>query len=240
MIMSRHKKVGDLIPSSYTGSGIFSAMNCPIWAYDFDPKELDIYFISNYGEKWASPYLNHISGGEILTAEKLSELANTIYSIHKSQWEHLYKANMAEYNPIHNTDATEIETVNKVGNESSQQAGTSESTSAGGSESATRGSGDFDNKRAGFNSSENVNDSSGENSSNASSEVDNAQTDGSTAQSDSIVNNTELVEREHRKFGNIGVMTSAQLIGGEIDLWRWNFIKNVMQDISDTIALSIY
>lgn len=240
MIMSKHKHVGDLIPSSYTGSGIFSAMTCPIWQYDFDPKELDIYFISNYGEKWASPYLNHISGGEILTSEKLSELANTIYSIHKSQWEHLYNANKAEYNPIHNTDATEIEKINKVGNESSQQAGSSESTSAGGSESHTNGSGDFDNKRAGFNSSENVNDSSGENSSQASSEVDNTQTDGSTAQSDSIVNNTELVEREHRKFGNIGVMTSAQLIGGEIDLWRWNFIKNVMQDISDTIALSIY
>jgi hypothetical protein len=35
-------------------------------------------------------------------------------------------------------------------------------------------------------------------------------------------------------------MTSAQLIGGEIDLWKWNYIKQVMQDISDTIALSIY
>ena len=215
MIMPKRKKVGDLMPTAYTGAGLFSALSCPIWQYDFDPKQLDIFFISNYGEKWASPYL-------------------------RSQWEHLYKAYKAEYNPIHNTDATEIEKISKVGNETAQQSGSSESSESSNSSSETSGGGTFDNKRAGFNSSQNVNDTSGSNTNNADSDVSNSSSAEISSEASNVVNNTEDTERTHRKFGNIGVMTSAQLIGGEIELWRWNFIRGVMQDISDTIALSIY
>ena len=82
MIMGRRKKLGDLMPTAYTGAGIFSAINNPIWAYDFDPAQLDIFFISNYGEKWAAPYLMHISEGDILSSEKISQIANTIYSMY--------------------------------------------------------------------------------------------------------------------------------------------------------------
>ena len=240
MIMGKRKRLGDLMPSSYTGAGIFSAINNPIWAYDFDPMQLDIFFISNYGEKWAAPYLMHISEGEILSSDKITQIANTIYSMYKSQWEHLYLANKAEYNPIHNTDATEIEKVNKVGNETIEQSVNSESSMSGESSNDTTGSGSVTNKRSGFNSSTDVHDTSGSNSSTAGSDGSSSQSDESSSDSDTVTNNSEIVESEHRKFGNIGVMTSAQLIGGEIDLWKWNYIKNVMKDISDTIALSIY
>lgn len=228
------------MPSSYTGAGIFSAINNPIWVYDFDPAQLDIFFISNYGEKWAAPYLMYISEGDILGSDKISQIANTIYSMYKSQWEHLYKSYSAEYNPLHNTDATEIEKINKVCNENTQMANSSEAVSSGNSSNITTGSGSVDNKRSGFNSSDNVRDTSGSNSSTANSTGTNTQTDEASSSGAEIVNNTEDVKREHRKFGNIGVMTNAQLIGGEIDLWKWNYIKQVMQDISDTIALSIY
>ena len=163
MIMGKRKRLGDLMPSSYTGAGIFSAINNPIWAYDFDPMQLDIFFISNYGEKWAAPYLMHISEGEILSSDKITQIANTIYSMYKSQWEHLYLANKAEYNPIHNTDATEIEKVNKVGNETIEQSVNSESSMSGESSNDTTGSGSVTNKRSGFNSSTDVHDTSGSN-----------------------------------------------------------------------------
>lgn len=238
--MGNRKSLGELIPTAYTGAGIFSAINNPIWAYDFDPIQLDIFFISNYGERWASPYLMHISDGEILSSAKISQIANTIYSMYRSQWEHLYKSYSAEYNPLHNTDATEVETINKVGNENTQTANSSEGTSTGTSSNDTTGSGSVTNKRSGFNSSADVRDTSGSNTSTAGSEGSNSQTDEASSEGSEIVNNTENVEREYRKYGNIGTMTTAQLIGGEIDLWKWNFIKQVMQDISDTIALSIY
>jgi len=160
--------------------------------------------------------------------------------MYRSQWEHLYKSYSSEYNPLHNTDATEIEKINKVGNENTTTANSSEGTSSGTSSNDTTGSGSVDNKRSGFNSSANVRDTSGSNSSTANSDGSNSQTDETSSSGSEIVNNTENVEREHRKFGNIGVMTSAQLIGGEIDLWKWNYIKQVMQDISETIALSTY
>lgn len=240
MIIGNRKRLGELMPSAYTGSGIFSALINPIWVEDFDPMQLDIFFISNYGEKWAAPYLMHISQGNILDSVKISQMANTIYSMYKSQWEHLYKSYSADYNPLYNTDATEVETINKVGNENTQTANSSEGTSSGTSSNDTTGSGSVTNKRSGFNSSSDVNDTSGSNSSTAGSDGTNSQTDETSSEGSEIVNNTENVEREHRKFGNIGTMTTAQLIGGEIDLWKWNYIKQVMQDISDTIALSIY
>lgn len=240
MIMGKRKRLGDLMPAAYTGSGIFSAINNPIWVYDFDPAQLDIFFISNYGEKWAAPYLMHISEGNILDSDKITQIANTIYSMYRSQWEHLYKSYKAEYNPLHNTDATEIEKINKVGNENTQTANSSEGTSSGTSSNDTSGSGNVTNKRSGFNSSSDVRDTSGNNSSTAESDGSNSQTDEASSEGSEIVNNTENVEREYRKFGNIGTMTAAQLIGGELSLWKWNFIKQVMQDISDTIALSIY
>jgi len=240
MITAERKRLGELIPTAYTGAGLFSAIVNPVWAYDFEPMQLDIYFISNYGEKWAAPYLMHISGGNILSSDKINQIANTIYRMYKSQWEHLYKSYSAEYNPLHNTDATEVETINKVGNENTQTANSSEGTSSGTTSNDTTGSGSVTNKRSGFNSSSDVRDTSGDNSSTANSDGSNTQTDEASSEGSETVNNTETVEREHRKFGNIGTVTTAQLIGGEIDLWKWNFIKQVMQDISDTIALSIY
>lgn len=240
MIMAKRKKIADLIPGSFTGTGLFSAMINPIWCKDFDPKELDIYFISNYGEKWAAPYLMHISDGDILTNEKISEVANTIYSIYKGQWEHLYNAYKAEYNPIHNTDATEIEKINKVGNEDNTFSNTMETSSSTSSDTDGSESSSTDNKRSGFNSNNNVNDTSGTASNTNSVDVDTSSNVESSGENTELKNNTENIERETRKFGNIGVMTSAQLIGGEISLWRWNYIKSVMSDISDMIALSIY
>lgn len=240
MIMPKRKKLGDLMPAAYTGSGIFSAFNNPIWAYDFDSKELDIFFISNYGEKWAAPYLSHISGNDILSSDKLKEVAHTIYSIYKSQWEHLYNAYKAEYNPIHNTDATEIETIKKVGNETGVHSGSTESFDSSTSSSEVSTSGSADNKRSGFNSSSNVNDNSGTSSSSSDTDMSSSASSSSESSANDTINNTEDVERQTRKFGNIGVMTSAQLIGGEIELWKWNYIRGVMKDISDMIALSIY
>jgi hypothetical protein len=111
----------------------------------------------------------------------------------------------------------------------------SSSSDTDGSESSTT-----DNKRSGFNSNNNVNDTSGSASNTSNVDVDTSSNVESSGENTELKNNTENIERETRKFGNIGVMTSAQLIGGEISLWRWNYIKSVMSDISDMIALSIY
>lgn len=40
--------------------------------------------------------------------------------------------------------------------------------------------------------------------------------------------------------GNIGNLTTQQLMKQEIELWKWNFIQNVLADLSDFVTLPIY
>lgn len=40
--------------------------------------------------------------------------------------------------------------------------------------------------------------------------------------------------------GNIGNLTTQQLMKQEIELWKWNFINNVLADLSEFLTLPIY
>lgn len=238
--MMPERMLRDVMPQAFEGKGIFSAFDCPVWHYDFDTSDLDLYFITTYGERWSSPFLSYFDGPDGITDANLHRVASTIYRMYKSQWEHLYKANQAEYNPIHNTDVEEKEIINKVGNENSVEGNTTSATTATSGASDTSGGSTMTNDIAGFNSSSYVNDTKNVGTNNADTAARSSNNAGSDTESSSIKNYTDDHERILKKAGNIGIQTSAQLIGSEVDLWKWNFIKDVMRDICDTIALSIY
>lgn len=42
------------------------------------------------------------------------------------------------------------------------------------------------------------------------------------------------------RSGNIGVTTSAQMISGEIELWKWNFYESVFADVDKILTLGVY
>lgn len=46
--------------------------------------------------------------------------------------------------------------------------------------------------------------------------------------------------KDYKKFGNIGNLTTQQLLNQEIELWKWNFLKEVMDDVKDTITIPVY
>lgn len=46
--------------------------------------------------------------------------------------------------------------------------------------------------------------------------------------------------RSYSHKGNIGNFTPQQLIKQEIELWRWNFIDEVLNDVKDFISIPIY
>ena len=52
--------------------------------------------------------------------------------------------------------------------------------------------------------------------------------------------NTKTDSRTLSRSGNIGVTTSQQMIMSEIELWRWNFFKDVFEDIDTICCLDIY
>lgn len=46
--------------------------------------------------------------------------------------------------------------------------------------------------------------------------------------------------RELTRLGNIGNLTSQQLITQEIELWRWSLIQQVLNDVKDFLTLPVY
>ena len=52
--------------------------------------------------------------------------------------------------------------------------------------------------------------------------------------------NTKTDSRTLSRSGNIGVTTSQQMIMSEIELWKWNFFKDVFEDIDSICCLDIY
>lgn len=314
------RQIKDAFPDAYTGGGLFSKFASPVWAAEFNALDLDILFITRYGEKLQSPFTEHFDKGDGVSPADVEAMARTLYSINRSAWEHLWKANIAEYNPIDNTDAyitiTDTHEDSRSGtaetagtgtvkhdtesNETTTGGGTikhdtteNKSTAGGGTvthtidedttgktDGTSEGSGNVDNDIYGFNSSAAVGDSKSANTTNASAnstssgtrdvtDTENRNTTDTTTGtgSDTETRNTTDTKtgtgtdtetrnttdktthaesgtgtdtHEEHRHGNIGVTTSAQMITGEIELWKWNFMDSVFSDICKYIALSIY
>lgn len=47
-------------------------------------------------------------------------------------------------------------------------------------------------------------------------------------------------DRRGRHFGNIGNLTSQQMIREEIELWKWNYIQSILEDARDFLTLPVY
>lgn len=274
-----YKTVADVITGAFTGNGIFSAFNNPIWCYDFNSEALDIQFITNYGDKPASPYLLHFDGENGISDDDLQAIAAHIYAMNKYSWEHLYKAVTTEYEPLYNVDAYESEKTNSTNSNSNIDSSvisdnsvhndgrtdvidstrTASKISGGSGDADTSGSGDSLNQVSAFNSGM-VNDTGNDSATSAvtgtTNEVSDIENESNTDSHDiagsdsnisdntvdrsSVSNGESEGERIVRRYGNIGVTTNAQMISGEIELWKFNYMARVMSDICELIALSIY
>ena len=60
---------------------------------------------------------------------------------------------------------------------------------------------------------------------------------GSLSKSYNIQND---VTKESKHIGNIGNLTTQQLMKQELELWKWNFVQSVLDDLKDFLTLSIY
>ena len=263
-------RIIDAIPQMKTGTGFFSSFTNPMWAETFtDTASLDIFFAGTYGKKFISPFLDLFVGedGEI-SDESLADVANTIYQIHQTEWSRLYADLLAEYDPIENTDAYEqvSETRNISGtsgntrtlNTSTAVMGSSEVNSSSNTSGSTTNNdtatNNTDTSKYAFdsiagvpeseidNSSTNANMGTNEQEMQTATTASNSSTTADTGTiGDSGTSATaETFTRSYHKHGNIGTMTAAQLIGGDIELWQWSFIKHICDDILSHIALSVY
>ena len=60
------------------------------------------------------------------------------------------------------------------------------------------------------------------------------------------IDSTESIERDYTRersvthVGNIGNISTQNLLGQEVEFWQWNFIIQMLSDVADAITLPIY
>ncbi len=250
--MSRHDipTVLDIIPQMKTGTGFFSSFTSPMWHEDYTASKLDIFYAMTYGQKHPAPFLTMFIDEETgkIDNEDLAVIANTIYEIRGQEWAHWYADLKAEYNPIENTDVTEIVSEEKDGSiDTGNQRTINTSTVNDGTadvDTTTSGSGSGAGNVYGFDSVNAVGHDTNSNSSSATSGTDtethNTILDTGTIGDVGSNDYQESIDRTTRKHGNIGIQTAADMIEHDLELWKQTFIIKVMEDISSLTSLSVY
>ena len=224
-----------------SGKGIFSNISNPIWASDFDGANLDILFYTKYGYRVITPfakyYDNETNG---ITEEKMILLANLIYSVHKPQWEHLYKILSEEYSPVENANLTETSTDTTSEIVTSISDGTNNRTTNGTVSGNTTATDNASSKIFGFDSSSGSDDSSSIATSNETNSATSNGTDNDTTHNKNDETRSNTITHNYNRHGSIGVVTPAQMINIEIETWKWAFIDSVFEDVINMIALRVY
>lgn len=245
-----YKELNTYFPDGLNGDGIFTAISQISWFPNVVPAHLDTYFMLKHGEKLASKICEKFADDDgIIQGEKLNQLAHVIHNAFINNWEHEYKTLTVEYNPIENTDF--VETI-KDKNHRDTEGGTV-TTGKTSNTSVTTGkmTNDNDVKVAGFDSSNNVPSSDSTSTTDytgdgtdpltVTSTTDYGTKEGTPMTVDSTGKEDGTYERELRRHGNIGVTTNAQMIIGDLDVWKLNNFYDILcSDICKVIALSIF
>ena len=71
-------------------------------------------------------------------------------------------------------------------------------------------------------------------------EVEKTRQNTRTVENSNITDSTKNIERTFTHKGNIGNLTTQELIRQDIKLWEWNFIESVLSDAKDLLTLPIY
>ena len=239
--MIQMKKLSDYFP--LTSDGLFTAFINPVWAVDFpDTAELDTYFIFKYGERIGFKKLEMFADTTdgTIKGDNLDKLAAMIYNVHGRAWEQVYKVYKADYDPLNNTDFVETIREKTDNTRVIDSEGTSGGTGTTTSNASSTGNTSGANNVYGFNSVKSVGDSDNTGNSSDTTNATTTSTNSGNTTDDSTITDDGIKVTEHTKSGNIGVTESITLLTSSKDFWKWSFIDQIMQDICDMIALSIY
>ncbi len=244
-----------------SGSGLFYMLeeigNMP-WEEDDQAtsENLDIAYFGNHsGGKFCAPLVKQfLNDEETVTVTGRRTIARILSMKYRRNWKRLWDAFVSEYNPIHNYDLTEEGDKTTEGETQKVTDGTlhksgTDSTVTGKSDTSSGENTsvemdylyglntDTDNPRP----SDKVTTSSSRTDSTVEAETG-VTTKNLTDKNDvtETGNESGTEHSELRRFGNIGVTTTQQMLQSEIDLWRWNFFDQIFSDIDKELALSVF
>ena len=93
---------------------------------------VNILYSAHSGEKWISPICFKLNGDEeVATDETKTMLAKLITAKYKENWDRLYSALFADYNPIENYSMNEIETTDRDTTNQGSNSNTVDTTNTG-------------------------------------------------------------------------------------------------------------
>lgn len=260
------RKMEEKIPLIKT---MIPAVNALFSNMEFDfriitPQQLDILFFTNYGDKRVSPLVSMFVEDSTISSDKMKELSSIILSYYKLNWNKMLDMIEIEYDPIHNFSdnlvekiiAADDKTVKSENNIRQEGTGTKtrtdDLTSTETKNLTTTVNGTVEDKFAGLNSSS---------YSNKDNEIA-SQTTEETG-TDTIVNTGTQSNKEERNFsdssngkevtdddytrdrtlnrsGNIGNITTQQMLTQEIELWKWNFVQQILENVRDLTTIAVY
>lgn len=238
-------KIKDCLPLV---NGLWSKINYDFpEAFEVDSSQLDIMFLSNWGLRTPAPIMHVIHDSEVelpLSEQELETLAGIINGMFKHRWDKLMNVAMMEYDPIHNYNDHLVESIEYSEDVDGTKNGTG-STSKNGTETHNMnnsGNTSGQDNIYGFNSSTAVGEgnNSGTSSNLESGTITDVQSGTSSNSETSSNDTTGQRSREYTKTGNIGNISTQKLLNEEIDLWKYNFIYEIMRDVANFVSLPIY
>lgn len=232
-------------------SGIFTALqNYAVpWAETDISLYLNMYYYGNYsGNKIISPLLEKMiieHDSHKLTVSDLNTLAAIIFNLYGITWNRLYEVYTTEYNPIENYNMVESSEDNHELTHGKTETVTNNLTNVTDRNITTTP--DLETvtniKEYGFNSSEGVNKSDETTTQTGTNDVEEDTTitnRGTQTFVNSGIDETNITH-ELTRHGNIGVTSNQQMIQSEIELWKWNFFRNVVfPNIDSIMTTTIY
>lgn len=231
--MNEQMKVIDVYPHWFESNALQNVFLDIQGAYGDNPPEwlTDTSTILTYGklyiarsaDKYVAPIVKSLFDAIDRTSEDLKwrevrrNIGLLLVAEFADKWKKDFELWSAEYNPLHNYDMTETETM------------TGHDANAGTSSGTGTSTGNGQNNVYGFNSS----------TAQPSESSTNTGTTTQSAESSSTNDRTET--RTHTRAGNIGVMSTVDLITQQTELNdNFVFIDRVMRDIDKLLTLNIY
>ncbi len=203
---------------------LFGYINYDFSSLDISNETFDFFFQTRYQERWCSPVLElFINNGEI-SSQSYGVIGNHILSMFQSKWNRMVNVALSEYDPLHNYFDELTEEITDNDDTTRDDDSTTTDTI---SRTTANETGVF-----GFNSNESV--GFGDNSGSVS------ETDSKVYSNDSTINRDYTRERNSTHKGNIGNLSYQNLLGQEIELWKWNIIDQVVSDVASVLTLNIY
>ena len=232
----------DLYPDTFSGIGLLSQISeltsIP-WANSIDPNEVEILYANRSANK-------NISGNFSRIRDDIRPLIVSKYYF--DRWKRLWDTYKLEYNEITPYSVTESgehtktnrdTTTNKFGKEISEEATDTGTVTNNGTDT-----GNTERDVYGYNSvsavpSEVTNDSG---TSNATETRDLTGNRTVTNSGEDVENKDGLEEYDYslNKSGNLGFITTQDMIKKEMDLWTIPYLEKVFADVDSLIALKIY